>query len=95
VLTSVAGWKFPPAAGTINIDGHAVKYTIVPTGFSTTRLDPAGIQTIVTNVHDRCDQPARQLLGAQLPPGQLRVDAGLPVRGVLQHRPWRSIRVRT
>lgn len=48
VLTNVAGWKVPPAAGTINIDGHAVNYTIVPTGFSTTRLDPSGIQTIVT-----------------------------------------------
>jgi hypothetical protein len=48
VLTSVAAWSNPPAAGSVTIDGVTVPYTITPTGFTTLRTDPSGIQTLVT-----------------------------------------------
>lgn len=48
IQTSIANWSAVPASGSTTIDGQQIDYTITPTGFSTTRTDEAGIQSLVS-----------------------------------------------
>ncbi|MBL8860720.1 MAG: hypothetical protein JNK02_01815 [Planctomycetes bacterium] len=51
--TAIANWTPIPTGGTIDIGGETAAYTIRPTGFNRTVIDPAGIQTIETGYEIR------------------------------------------
>jgi hypothetical protein len=48
IQIAVANWGGVPQNGSVQVGAHQVNYTIRPTGFATTSVDAAGIQTSVT-----------------------------------------------
>jgi hypothetical protein len=48
IQIAVANWGGVPQNGSVQVGAHQVSYTIRPTGFATTNIDAAGIQTVVT-----------------------------------------------
>lgn len=53
IQRALANWEPVPTAGTVDIAGQSVDYTVRPTGFSDIVEDASGIQTIVTGYEIR------------------------------------------
>ena len=53
IQRALANWEQIPTAGTVDVAGKSVAYTVRPTGFSDVVQDASGIQTIVTGYEIR------------------------------------------
>lgn len=50
---AIANWDDVPATGAVTLDGHSATWSIVPTGFASSVVDEAGIETMLTGYEIR------------------------------------------